>query len=210
MNWASSEVVATLTFLLPGFIAAAVFYSLTSHPKPGAFDRIVVALIFTLVGQTITEIIFQQPIDVKYLSPALQGWQAALPIFVAVCLGLFATTITNNDWLHKPLRFLRITRENSYPSEWFSAFDSHGDGCYVVLHLTGERRLYGYAEEWPSDPNVGHFRVAEAEWLKDGIEEEQKKGDVSFSRVVSVLIPASEVIIVEFVPMNGEQSQEID
>ena len=34
MSWASSEVVSVLTFLLPGFVAAAVFYSLTSHPKP--------------------------------------------------------------------------------------------------------------------------------------------------------------------------------
>lgn len=206
MNWASSEIVATLTFLLPGFIAAAVFYSLTSHPKPGAFERIVVALIFTLVGQTISELIFQQQNGLEYPLLALQGWQAAFSIFVAVCLGLFATTITNNDWLHRPLRYVRITRENSYPSEWFSAFASHGDGSYVVLHLTGERRLYGYAEEWPSDPNVGHFRVAEAEWLKDEIEGETT--GIPFSRVVSVLIPSTEVIMVEFLPMNSEQAQE--
>lgn len=38
MSWVSSEVVGVLGFLLPGFVAAAVFYSLTSHPKPGAFD----------------------------------------------------------------------------------------------------------------------------------------------------------------------------
>ena len=37
MNWASGEVVGILTFLLPGFVAAAVFHSLTSHPKPDAF-----------------------------------------------------------------------------------------------------------------------------------------------------------------------------
>ena len=29
MSWASSEIVAVLTFLLPGLVAAAVFYSLT-------------------------------------------------------------------------------------------------------------------------------------------------------------------------------------
>ena len=53
MSWASSEVVGVLTFLLPGFVAAAIFYSLTSHPKPSAFDRVVLALIFTVVGQAI-------------------------------------------------------------------------------------------------------------------------------------------------------------
>ena len=52
MNWASGEVVGVLTFLLPGFVAAAVFYSLTSHPKPDAFDRVVQALIFLITYQT--------------------------------------------------------------------------------------------------------------------------------------------------------------
>ena len=53
MSWASGEVVGILTFLLPGFVAAAIFYSLTSHPKPGAFERVVQALIFTMVVRAI-------------------------------------------------------------------------------------------------------------------------------------------------------------
>ena len=41
MKWASGEVVGILTFLLPGFVAAAIFYSLTSYPKSpsGDFER---------------------------------------------------------------------------------------------------------------------------------------------------------------------------
>ena len=33
MNWASGEIVGVLSFLLPGFVAAAIFYSLTSYPN---------------------------------------------------------------------------------------------------------------------------------------------------------------------------------
>ena len=44
---------AVLTFLLPGFVAAAVFYSLTSHPKPSNFERVVQALIFTIVVEAV-------------------------------------------------------------------------------------------------------------------------------------------------------------
>ena len=51
MNWASSETVKILAFLLPGFVAAAVFYSLTSHPKPSQFERVVQALVFTAIVQ---------------------------------------------------------------------------------------------------------------------------------------------------------------
>ncbi len=57
MNWANSEIVAALTFLLPGLLAAVVFYSLTSHPKPSEFDRVVQALVFTTLGQAATWVI---------------------------------------------------------------------------------------------------------------------------------------------------------
>ena len=53
MSWANSEVVSILVFLLPGFVAAAVFYSLTSYPKPNEFGQVIQALVFTMVGQSI-------------------------------------------------------------------------------------------------------------------------------------------------------------
>ena len=45
MSWASSEIVAVLTFLLPGFVATAVFFSLTSHPRPNEFGQVAQARI---------------------------------------------------------------------------------------------------------------------------------------------------------------------
>ena len=57
MSWASSEVVNVLTFLLPGFVTAFVFHSLTSHPRLKEFDRVVQALIFTILIQAIGEAI---------------------------------------------------------------------------------------------------------------------------------------------------------
>lgn len=44
-----------LTFLLPGFLAAWVFYGLTSHPKPPQFERTVEALVFTFVVQALVK-----------------------------------------------------------------------------------------------------------------------------------------------------------
>ena len=34
--------------------------------------------------------------------------------------------------------------------------------AYLVLHLTGERRLYGWAVEWPNTPEHVHFVMAES------------------------------------------------
>ena len=121
MSWASSEVVSVLTFLLPGFVAAAVFYSLTSHPKPSAFDRVVQALIFTVVGQAIMALFFALGSSAKTDMQWLRNWEPALSVLIAVVLGLVASYASNRDTVHRILRHLGVTKETSYSSEWYSA-----------------------------------------------------------------------------------------
>lgn len=201
MSWLSNDIVEILTFLLPGFIAAAVFYSLTSHPRPSDFTSVVHALIFTMVAQSI---VFLLPL--KGLSDWLgsqEGAEAEILVSVPVALGLgiVAAYVSNQDKLYTLLRWLRITRETSYPSEWYSSFANH-EGCYVVLHLQGDRRLYGWLEEWPSQPEKGHFRLAEADWLTEDSQS-------TLDRVSAIVIPASQVEMVEFVePESRDESRE--
>lgn len=45
------EIIPLLQYLIPGFLAAWIFYSLTAFKKPDTFGQIVQALIFTLVIQ---------------------------------------------------------------------------------------------------------------------------------------------------------------
>ncbi len=197
MNWATSEIVAVLTFLLPGFVGAAVFYSLTSHPKPGEFDRVVQALVFTTVAQAIT-----------WLATALFGvwtdyeWSAGLELTVAmlsaIAVALLAVYASNHDIIHGALRRIGVTGETSYPSEMYSAFAEHPD-CYVVLHLKGQRRLYGWVEEWPSRPPEGYFRISEAVWL-----DEQRR--IPVSGAVALLLPANDVEMIEFME-SGERAE---
>ena len=197
MNWASSEVVTILTFLLPGFVATAIFHSLTAHPKLNEFDRIIQALIFTTVVQAIVKGV-----------PMIRSWAGASPLWteeseiavavvVAVVVGLVAVYVSNHDKLHWFFRWTRLTRETSYPSEWYSTFARNPD-CYVVLHLKGERRLYGWPEEWPSRPDQGHFRIAEAEWLTEGER-------VPLTGVSVILVPGEEVEMVEFLEMETSE-----
>ncbi|MDE0148262.1 MAG: DUF6338 family protein [Rhodospirillaceae bacterium] len=202
VSWISGEVVGTLTYLLPGFVAAGIFYSLTSHPKPSAFDRTVLALIFTVIGQTITEFILLPTASAVAGAQTFKGWEPALSVLVAILLGLGASFFSNTDVMHWILRRLRFTRETSYPSEWYSTFARYGDRCFLVLHLQGERRLFGFAEEWPSNPKDGHFRIADAEWL---IGEDKR---VPATGVDAILIPATEVTMMEFVPIATEERHE--
>ncbi len=195
MSWVSSEAVSVLVFLLPGFVAAAVFYSLTSHPKPGVFDRVIQALIFTMVGQAITAVIvpvFGAPVGNV---AGAENREFALSLIVSIALALIAAWVLNRDAAHRVLRRIGITKETSYPSEWYSTFARHAK-CYVVLHMKGQRRLYGWPEEWPSHPDEGHFRIAKGEWLES---EENEENDKRTLGVAAILIPAGEVEMVEFV-----------
>ena len=200
MSWASSEFVAILTFLLPGLVASAIFHSLTAHPKPSEFDRIVQALIFTTIVQAIVKGI---PL-VGSLAGAEPLWtedsEVAVAVVLAVIVALVAVYASNHDTLHGFLRWIRLTKETSYPSEWYSAFARNSD-CYVVLHLKGERRLYGWPEEWPSRPDEGHFRIAEAEWLI-------KDESLPIIGVSMVLVPGEEVEMVEFLEIDASEISE--
>lgn len=190
MGLASSETMSVLVFLLPGFVAAAVFYWLTSHPKPGAFERIIQALIFTILVQVMVKIHF---IAMEIMDWDFSWDEAGRLVFstiVAIGLGLLAVYFLNKDIPHRYLRRIGVTRENSYPSQWYSAFDRHAD-CYLVLHLKGDRHLYGWPTEWPSRPDEGHFLIEEVEWLEGG-ERTPAKG------VAGMLVPVSEVEMVEF------------
>ena len=197
MAWASGEVVSVLVFLLPGFVAASVFHSLTSHPKPGTLDRLIQALVFTVI-------VHAAIIGISLVADIAreESWIPVLAVLISVMLALMTVYWSNNDTMHGILRRLGITKETSYPSEWYSTFWRLND-CYVVLHLKGERRLYGWPEEWPSQPDRGHFRISEGEWLGN-----DENDGVSTTGVSAILISANDVEMVEFIKGVDEQSRE--
>jgi len=190
LDWTSSEAIKLLSFLLPGFVAAWVFYGLTPYPKPSQFERLIHALILTAVVNAIIAIL-------KTLLTN-ESWTAEITLAWSVCsafiVGVVFAWLANKDALHRLLRSLGITIENSFPSEWYSAFVRHRS--YVVLHLAGKRRLYGWAEEWPSSPTSGHFLIVDGEWLTEG------NKSIPLQGVDTIVVPAKDVEIVEFMETN--------
>lgn len=194
MNWGSQEAIAVLSFLLPGFVAAWIFHGLTPYLLPSPFERVVKALIFTVLIQGLVVPIREMAFLIGHRFNSTIPWgtdaQLVASVVTAIALGLGTARWANNDRLHRVLRRLGFTRQTSYASEWFWAFAENP--TFVVLHLDGERRLYGWPEQWPSSPEAGHFAIAEAEWLTDD-------GRIPLPQVEHVLIPGACVQMVEFV-----------
>lgn len=190
MDDSTSQAIQVLQFLLPGFISAWIFYSLTSYPRPSQFERGIQALIFTTIIQAGSQLVIELFDDVDLPSPLIMS------TIYAVLLGALLSYFSNSDALHKCLRKVHLTRETSFPSEWYGAFLQ--DITYVVLHLNDERRLYGWPMEWPSEAEKGHFVLAQATWLNDD------SSETAITGVSKIVIGAKEVRWVEFMEKSWE------
>lgn len=193
-EWISGELVTLLYHLLPGFVAAWIFYGLTAHPKADAFERVIQALIFTFIIQVLTKL-------VEGLCLAIgQVWHVGIwtndtsliwSLVLAFPVGLLIAKWANQDTWHLRLRGWNWTKRTSHPSEWCSAFSRQSR--WVVLHFLDGRRLYGWATEWPDQCDKGHFFMEDVEWLlADG-------SSAPLHRTAAILLPASNVEMVEFV-----------
>lgn len=188
-----AEAIKLLTYLLPGFTAAWLFYGLTSHQKPSQFERVVQALIFTFVIQ-----VFLQPLKWLLLMAgrivSIGPWGEASELFMsfslAIALGALVAYFTNNDSFHKKLRQFGFTSRTSHPSEWFSAFTDHV--TYVILHLKDGRRLYGWPKEWPIDPQHGQFYIQVPSWI------DEDANAIDLPQLDGILVHVKDVDWVEF------------
>ena len=190
----SKETLAFLQYLLPGLLAAWIFYGLTSHAKPSQFERAAQALVFTFLVQAVLPIVRWLLEFIGTLFP-IRPWDSAsetiASAFVAILLGLLLAYLTNKDSFHSWIRARGFTTRTSYPSEWHGVFSERPR--YVILHLIDERRLSGYPRVWPSEPNRGHFFIMQPGWLSDD-------GTSSIlSGIEGLLINTKDVKWVEFI-----------
>lgn len=206
MGTVAKETIALAQYLLPGFLAAWIFYGLTSHPKPSQFERVIQALIFTLVTRGIV-LVEKSALLAIGQHWSIGTWTADSEVIcatiAAVLLGAVFAFFANNDGFHRLARRFGITRETSFPSEWFGAFLKNV--TYVVLHLKDERRLYGWPDEWPSEPRRGHFILTHASWLA---ESDGKTVETPITGVESILVNVEDVKWVEFMHKTWEKPSE--
>lgn len=192
MGIPDSDIVKAIFQMLPGFISAWIFYGLTAHARPTPFERVVQAFIFTMFSEAIV-IILSKCLLMAGPWLSFGVWTSDIAfvwkVFVSIVLGLTFACLANTNKLHQHLPDW-ITKRTSYPSEWFSAFSRHK--LWVYLNLKGDRRIFGWAEEWPDESGKGHFLLATPEWILDD------NTRVPLVGLERILVPAGDVEIVEF------------
>lgn len=196
----SKETAALLHYLLPGLLAAWVFYGLTSHVKPSQFERVIQALIFTFLVQAVLPLA-QWSLEFVGTWLAIRPWDGAsetlASAFIAALLGASLAYLTNKDSFHKWIRAKGFTTRASHPSEWHGVLSERQN--HVVLHLMDERRLSGYPQIWPSESEKGHFFIVRPAWLSDTGEHALLSG------IDGLLISAKDVKWIEFIDQPKEE-----
>jgi hypothetical protein len=186
------DVLALLTQLMPGFLTAWVVYGLTTYTKPPQFERVIQALIYSFIVTAIVALLEKCLLAAgKFVS--LGTWDKSFELVVstavALILGLTLSHYMQVDSFFRLARKLKLTRRTPYPTEWYGAFAVRPR--YIVLHLSGNRRISGYPLEWPTESTVGHFRVTNAAWIKD------ENSEILLDADESILIEAKQVNMVE-------------
>jgi len=178
----SKELIELLNYILPGLITLWLFYGLTSHKKPPQFERIIEALIYTIFIQFFIAVL-------KLFIEIKSEHEIIFSISIAMIFGVILSYFSNNDIFHKLLRFLKITKQTSYPSEWFGVFNKYKR--FIVLNLKDGRRLFGWPIEWPSDPNNGYLLMTNLYWFNN-------KNIIKIDQIEFLLINTNQIEWIEF------------
>lgn len=202
MGETSKDVLALLTQLMPGFLTAWVVYGLTTYTKPPQFERVIQALIYSFLVNSVVALLEWTVLVVgKFVRLGVWDKSAELitSTVVALVLGLLLSYYMRNDSFFRLARRLKLTSRTPFPTEWYGAFATKPR--YLVLHLTGGRRISGYPSEWPTEPSVGHFRLTDAAWLDD------ENRETGLSNDQSILIDAKQVEMVELLKSLDEMEK---
>lgn len=188
----SKDLVTLLQYLAPGFVVAWVFFSLTSHNKPSQFERVVQALIFTVVIQLLVK--FETAIALWLGQKVDLGvWTStsslAASLITALTVGVVLSVGTHVD-AHALLRKWGLSSRSSHPCEWFGIFKEYQR--FVVLHLKDGTRIFGWPKVWPSESQSGHFFITSAH--RTAADGEQQ----DLPHLEGILIDAKDVSWVEF------------
>ena len=194
-------------YVFAGLVASWVFYGLTPYKRPTPFDRVVQALVYTVVIQLSAQGVAAVA-DAKELADSLP-----LVLLLSVLLGFFLAVAANNDWPFRWLarfppdwrgirRLWKITSQSAYGNNLSHAFETREE--YVVLALRDGRRVYGWPVSWPDHPDEDYFTLTAYEWLS-GANDDASAASAA-NRTIRpegvILIAAKDVDVIEFVPQQ--------
>lgn len=174
-----AEALGILLLLLPGFAAAYLVQLLAARRKQSEFDKVVEALIFSLVLYLLTLRFFGyslpiawHPGDAKHPNEwqILIIWPHLLTLAIlAVVMGALYAASINHNWLTAPFRWLKISERSARSSVWNDVL-SNLKG-FVQVGMSDGRSVIGWLRKYSDEDDSHALFLEEAAWIdSDGKE----------------------------------------
>ena len=162
------EALQILLFLVPGFLSEAILNSLIVRMPKKELQKIVEALIFSLIIYTIHSLISNvKPISMNFetVPPSFSYNSSSLLLllFIAIVIPLVMGFMVTNDWHMKVARSLRITRKTARSSVWFDVFCDKKK--HIIVNFENGRRLYGWPEYYSNTPENPCIFLSKPSWI---------------------------------------------
>ena len=170
-----AEALGILLVLLPGFASAYLVHLLAARRKQSELDKVVEALIFSLLLYLLTLPFFRYSLPIAWhsvagehgeLSQIFIVWPHLLALAVlALILGALYAASINHDWLIAPFKWLRISERSARSSVWNDVFsDLRG---YVQVGLSGGRSIIGWIRNYSDEDETHVLFLEDAAWVDD-------------------------------------------
>lgn len=168
------EALALLIFLLPGFVSSSLLdHVLVRKPKDN-FGKIIEALVFSfiiyvlvvgLVGVPAFEIPANAA-DVPSLATSLINQSFIwLALVVSLVLPLVLGFLSATDIHMRFLRLVRVTNKTARETTWLDVFADQKR--YVIVNLTGQRRVFGWPMYFSNDRDEGLLYLHDPAWVNE-------------------------------------------
>ena len=174
-----AEALGILLVLLPGFASAYLVQLLAARRRQSELDKVVEALIFSLVLYLLTLPFFGYSLPIAWHGgdgnqpntwQILIAWPHLLSLAIlAVVLGALYAASINHNWLTTPFRWLKISQRSARSSVWNDVFsDLKG---FVQVGLSDGRSVIGWIRNYSDEDETTELFLEDAAWVdSDGNE----------------------------------------
>jgi hypothetical protein len=167
-----AEALGILLVLLPGFTCAYIAQYLSVRRKQTELDKIIEALLFSVVlylatlphfGNTLPAYWQVSPNNPSVFQVTIRWGQLLVLAVGSVVLGVLYAANINHDWLMTMFRFLRVTERTARSTIWNDVFQEIGGS--VQVGLSGEIKVIGWLRYYSDEAEDSSIFVEHAAWI---------------------------------------------
>jgi hypothetical protein len=166
------EAFGLLLVLLPGFLCAYTVQSLAVRRKQTEVDKVVEALIFSLILYLATLPWFGYTLPISWHEASqnsnsflisLRWGQLCVLTLASILLGVIYAANINHDWLLRLFRLIRVTERTARSTIWNDVF--HQIGGWVQVGLSEGAAVRGWLAFYSDEAEDSSLFLERAAWV---------------------------------------------